>query len=409
MTYSAEDRILFHPFTAQVEGDSVVLGRPETGTFLSVPVDALEVLQGLSRGMTVGEVQNAYREKHGETPEMDEFLDYLASKGFLRKASGGEAPAAPQPGTASGPAPRYHFANIPESFARRLFGPPALILYASIVLLALFAIGRDPSLVPGRDALYFTGNRIFKVLGFAVFVYGTLFIHEMAHLLAARAVGVKSRMGISHRLWFLVAETDLTGLWGVPRRQRYLPLLAGSLSDVVSLSLLFLLFALQKRGLVAIHPDVLDVLRAGCFMYFIRLIWQTYFYVRTDYYYVITTFFGCKNLLKDTEAFLKSQAARWLQFVKRADLSHIPAAEMRIVRIYSVIWLVGRAIAFSVLFLVSIPVLSKYIVDLSRILISTRVIVEFMDALVTLLVLVVPLAAGFILWIRSLTQSWRRA
>jgi putative peptide zinc metalloprotease protein len=347
---------------------------------------------------------------------MDEFLDYLASKGFLRKAGAGEsrpdpgeAPAAPQPGEVRGPETRYHFANIPESFARKLFGPPALALYAGVVALALLAIWRDPSLVPGRDALYFTGNRIFKVLGFAVFVYGTLFIHEMAHLLAARAVGVKSRMGISHRLWFLVAETDLTGLWGVPRRQRYLPLLAGSLSDVVSLSTLFLLFGLQKRGLLAIHPDILDVLRAGCFMYFIRLVWQTYFYVRTDYYYVITTFFGCKNLLKDTEAFLKDKAGRWLPFVKRVDLSHIPAEEMRIVRIYSVIWLVGRCIAFSMLVFVSIPVLSKYVVELSRTLISTRVIVEFVDALVTLLVLVVPLAAGFVLWIRSLTQSWRRA
>jgi hypothetical protein len=43
--------------------------------------------------------------------------------------------------------------------------------------------------------------------------YATVFLHEMAHLVAARgAVGVSSRLGISHRLWYLVAETDMTGV-----------------------------------------------------------------------------------------------------------------------------------------------------------------------------------------------------
>lgn len=409
MPYTPDDRVVFQPFTAQADGDTIILGHPERGTFLAIPAEALEVLQSLNKGMTIGEAQRAHLEKHGETPEMDEFLSYLESKGFLCKASAGETPNAAKPRDFQGQVPRYHFAGIPQSFARKLFGPPAMALYVLLIGGGLLAITRDPSLVPGRDALYFTGNRIFKVLGFAGFVYATLFVHEMAHLLAARAVGVKSRMGISHRLWFLVAETDLTGLWGVPKRQRYLPLLAGSLSDVVSLSVLFLVFWLEKRGSLAIHADVFDVLRAGCFMYFIRLIWQTYFYVRTDYYYVITTSFGCKNLLKDTEDFLKNRLAHWLPFVRRVDQSHIPAKEMRIIRGYSVIWLVGRCIAFLALFFITLPVLYKYVTELSLTLISTRVVMEFLDALITLMVLVVPLAAGFYLWIRSLTQRWRRA
>ena len=65
-----------------------------------------------------------------------------------------------------------------------------------------------------------------------IFTYGGIFVHELAHLIAARAVGVNSRMGISHRLWYLVAETDLTGLWSVTRNQRYLPMLAGMIVDL---------------------------------------------------------------------------------------------------------------------------------------------------------------------------------
>lgn len=409
LRFPAETHVTIYPFTRQVERDGVVIGRPDTGTFLSLPIEALGVLEDLAAGMTVGQAQEAYFQRHGETPEMDEFLGILEAKGLLWQGSQG--PREPQTGTTSPRTIRYHFSNVSETFARRLFGPAAMAVYAASFTLALIAVWHAPSIVPGRDAFYFAEHRTLKAVAFALFVYATLFVHELSHLLAARAVGVSSRMGISHRLWYLVAETDLTGLWALPKRQRYLPLLAGPLSDVVSASLLLLLLFLHEQSALVLQRDVLDLVQAGCFMYFMRLLWQTFLFVRTDFYFVISTFLDCKNLLKDTEAFLKSRVASVLHRGQPVDQSQIPAHEQRIIRGYVLVWLAGRGMAFLALFLVSIPLLWHYTVELGSTLRAGFATQPgaFLDALVLGVIFVVPIATGFYLWIRSLTQRWRSA
>src|SRR4029077_17034455 len=189
------------------------------------------------------EAQAQYQEKYGEIPDVEDLLLFLQEKGFVRPrmagASGGAASPAAAAKAATAPAAdqtfappaaaavRYHFANIPVPLARKLFGKTALALGALIFALAVVAVFLDPSLRPHRDALIFSQHRTLKTLVLILIGYTTVFVHEMGHLMAARAVGVNSRLGISSRMWVLVAETDMTGLWSVPKNQRYLPMLAG--------------------------------------------------------------------------------------------------------------------------------------------------------------------------------------
>jgi hypothetical protein len=49
----------------------------------------------------------------------------------------------------------------------------------------------------------------------------TATVHELAHLAAARSLGVPARIGLSTRLFYLVAQTDVSGIWAAPRRARY--------------------------------------------------------------------------------------------------------------------------------------------------------------------------------------------
>ena len=51
--------------------------------------------------------------------------------------------------------------------------------------------------------------------------------HELAHWPGARVNGAGARITVSRRYYMMVLQTDLSGLWGVPRRQRFGPLLAG--------------------------------------------------------------------------------------------------------------------------------------------------------------------------------------
>jgi len=106
--------------------------------------------------------------------------------------------------------------------------------------------------------------------------------HEWFHVLAARRLGLPSRLGIGRRLYFVVFETELNGLLGVPRRHRYLPLLAGMLADVLIFSGLTLAAAVDLNdGLSWVGRLCL----ALAYTVLLRLAWQFYVFLRTDLYY----------------------------------------------------------------------------------------------------------------------------
>lgn len=418
--FTPEVKVAVYPFTRQAEGEEIVIGRPDIGVFLALPPEAVEILDLLRTGETVGRVQEIFQQKYGETPDMEEFLGLLHGKGFVRvrppgdpvrnepvRAAEAAAPPANAPAPLPGPAPvRYHFADFPVSLARTLFGPTALAIGAVIFALAVAAAVIDPSLRPHRNDLVFTSHQTLKTLALILMGYTTVFIHEMGHLIAARAVGVSSRLGISSRMWVLVAETDMTGLWSVPKRQRYLPMLAGPVIDVVSASLITLVLFARHQGWIAL-PGVAEELGAAMVVvYLLRLLWQCFFFVRTDFYYVIAAFFGCKNLMKDTQVHIGNLLRRFFGRKPPVDQSGIPEGERKVIRSYAWIWLLGRVLALWMLFFVTLPVAGLYIRASAATLIKgfSGDGYAFLDALFILVFYLFPLSLGMVLWIRGLIK-----
>jgi putative peptide zinc metalloprotease protein len=410
--YTAETKVTVFPFTRQEEGGEVVIGRPDTGVFLALPPDAVEILDLLAAGETVGRTQELYHAKHGETPDLEDLLGYLQSKGLVRPGRDPE-PAAGDPGGAPAGGQRqirYHFTNIPQSVAQALFGPPALTLVAVLVALAAAAVFQVPSLFPGRSALFFHHDKTLMTLCLVLMGYTTVFLHEMGHLVAARARGVSSRLGINRRMWVLVAETDMTGLWSVPKNQRYLPILAGPLVDVTSAAAILLVLFARHQHWIALWAPVAELLRAMCFVYMMRLLWQCFFFVRTDFYYVIAGFFGCKSLMRDTQVYLQNQYRRLVSSPKPlTDQSHLPVSERRVIRAYAWIWLLGRALALSSLFFITLPVMLRYLVTSAKVILSglSGGHYAFFDALVIFCFNLLPILLGLSWWIGSLLKRWR--
>ncbi len=407
--YTADTVFRVQAFTRQPEGEDVIIGRIDTGVFLAVPSEAVEVLDHLSRGMAIGEAANLFQDKYGEKPDLDEFLGVLESKGILEPVVQGETAETRVAQAGQAPRVRYHFSNFSRSLAQRLFSRRVIAGSLAIVMLAFMAAARNPSLIPRPRDLYFPDRR---ALTWAILIgasYVTIFIHEFGHLVAARALGINSRIGISHRLWYLVAETDLTGLWSVPKRQRYLPMLAGVLIDAVSGSLLVLLLFAASRQWLTLPPLALRLARAMAFSYMMRILWQFFLFVRTDFYYVIASLFNCRNLLKDTQGFLRNQLARMLPFIRSVDQSAIPASERRVIRAYSVVWLAGRVFAFILLFAVTIPLAILYIGNLAKTFRSgfRSDPSDFLDALVVAAYFVIPTALGLTLWMGGLIRRTR--
>jgi putative peptide zinc metalloprotease protein len=394
------------------EEDEMIVGRVDTGVFLVIPTEASLLLDELAAGRTVGEAQAAFLDRYGELPDMEEFLSLLAAKGLVEaRAPGGagiaEDVALAGAATAAAAAPaaqRFHFARLSERLARRLFSRASITLALALIAAALGAIVVDRGLLPGWHALYFREHLTAMTLLISGFYYASLLVHEIAHLIAARSVGVPSRLRIGHRLWVLVAETDMSGLWAVPRSQRYLPLLAGPLVDGASASLLVLALFGAHRAWWPLATPATALLRAFLLIYLLNLLWQGCLFVRTDLYYVLSNYFGCKNLLGDTEAWLASRCRRLLPFLAAREAPAIPERELRVVKAYTVIWFLGRVVALGALVFVYLPLALHYFSRLFEALTGgfRGGHDAFFDALVPAVLILGPLVAGSWLWLRSL-------
>ncbi len=367
------------------------------------------MLDYLAQGRTLQQASEFCRERYGEPLDIDDFVGIMEAKGFVavtETAGNGQ----PERSVAPQAAPlRYHFGNFPQAVAKFLYGWPSLLFCPVLTLVAGAAMLSDHSLVPRPVDLVFPQFRVISFITFLSLALGSIFLHELSHVVAARALGVNSRLGIGHRMWFLVAEADLTGLWAVSKKQRYLPLLAGLITDIVSAAILILLLYAQDAQWIHLPIFVIRICKALVMSYWLRIVWQFYVFVRTDIYFVITNYFDCRNLMSDTEEFLKNCASRLVRAGRLIDQSHIPVAERRVIRIYSVFWLAGRVLALYVLFAVTFPVVYGYLHDLFTAFRSgVSVNIDgFIDSLLLSLFVVTTLSAGLFLWIRGMVRGER--
>lgn len=279
----------FHPLTFVDERDGVTVGRPDADEYVTLPTDGAELLRRLAEGMPPDDAAQWYHEAFGETVDINDFVESLTELGFVLGAD--EQPA--DTGRV-----RYQRLGI------ALFAPVAFCCYTVIIVAAIVIMLRDPGLFPHPSNVFFTSSLVVvQITLFGLQIPATL-LHEAAHTLAGRRLGLPSRLRISRRLYFVVFETSLNGLHSVPRSRRYLPFLAGVLVDLVLVALLTLLAAACGQGSAAWLGRVALAL---AYTGILRIAWQFYVFLRTDFYYVLTNALRCTNLHEATVAYLRTR------------------------------------------------------------------------------------------------------
>jgi hypothetical protein len=342
------------------EGEDVTVGDPGRGVFVSIPAEGVEILRMLRAGLTVGDAASSFAEAYGEMPDMDDFLSALAAHGLVARW---DATAGLPPTVAAVQAPALGRRRV--TLGRRVFGARALAGYAVVAAVGVGLVASDPQVIPGPSALVFHQHIAIMLAALVAIRLLAVGVHETGHLLAAWACGVPARIRASHRLWFLVAETDMTGVWLAPRRSRYLAFFAGAIIDTVSATVLIAVVWADQRGWITLSPLLAQLAHAVLLGYLLGLLWQCCVFMRTDFYYVLATRLGCKRLLADTEDLARNWLARRRGRPPTTDQSAIPSAEMRAIHAYLVLWLAGRLLALASLALITIPVLAGYITQIT--------------------------------------------
>jgi hypothetical protein len=323
-----------YPLTYLDEGDEVTVGRTDTNSFAVLPADGAALLRQLAGGMSPRQGRRWYAERYGEEVDMDEFLAVLDELELL--APQGSTAAARQP-----PA-RVRW----QRLGRAMFSPAAWACYALLVAAAVVAMVRQPDLVPQYRNLFFARYLVVLELGIYFGQLPLILVHEAFHALAGRRLGLPSRLGIGRRLYFVVFETALDGLVVVPRRRRYLPMLAGLLADVLVVAALTLLGA-GLRAAGGVPAAIGGFLLALAFGTVLRMAWQGYVFLRTDIYYLVVTVLGCVDLHGTTRALLANRFHRLLGRTSRlVDESAWHPRDRAVARWYS--WLVLGGYTFMI-------------------------------------------------------------
>jgi hypothetical protein len=274
------------------EGDQVTIGRPDTDCYAVFPPEGAELVRRLAAGMAPSQAAQWYADSYGEPVDIAGLLADLADLDLL--GAGAAEPAGP---------PRF------QRLGQLALSRPALLGYGLIVLAGVFAVIRQPALAPSYRQLFFT--RYFAVVQIVGFLgqFPLMLVHEAAHALAGRRLGLKTRLSVGFRFYFVVLETAMDGLVSVPRRRRVLPMLAGMGADLVVVALLTLT-AWALRTPAGIEPLPGRIALALAYATLLRVAWQFDFFLRTDLYYLISLVLNCVDLHGTAMAMLRNRVAR---------------------------------------------------------------------------------------------------
>jgi hypothetical protein len=324
-----------HPLTFLPEGEEVTVGRPDINSYGMFPAEGAELIKMLADGQSPNAVSQWYAEKFGETLDMGEFLELLDEFEMLVK-EGEQAAVVP-----TGPV-RW------QRLGQALFSPVAWAVYGLLVVAAVVAIIRTPAMMPTYHDMFFTNSLVILTLTLFIGQMPWILLHESFHALAGRRLGLSSTLSISRRLYFLVFETSLDGLVAVPRRKRYLPMLAGMVMDVLVISVLILVAAFLQNN--SVQHLIGQILLAMAFATILRLTWQFYFFLRTDLYYLAITVLGCVNLQVVAKQMMRNRFNRMLgRTDKLIDEETWHPRDRQVGAWYSWLMVVGYVVALGLL------------------------------------------------------------
>src|SRR4051812_30038327 len=199
------------------EGDEVTVGRLEEGGFVVLPKDGADLLRRLEDGATPRQAAQWYLESFGEAIDISDFVADLVELGFVRSK-----------GVETSDAEPVRWARL----GRAVFSPLGATIYAVVLATFVVTAVRTPVIVPHYSNIFFT--HYISVLLFVLFLgqLPLILLHETAHALAGRRLGLHSKLSVGRRLHYVVFETTMDGLVAVPRNKRLLPILAGVCADI---------------------------------------------------------------------------------------------------------------------------------------------------------------------------------
>jgi putative peptide zinc metalloprotease protein len=321
-----------------------VIGRTETGDFISVPDVAHRVITLLGEDRCIDDVADRLRAETGTSFAVAGFVAALDDLCFVAAIDDGlRADSAHLRPSLPWLQPRH---------VRWLTRPAAPAVIAGFAIATVVVLALHPALLPSYRALVWSSRAGLVLAVNAAIAWTLILMHELAHLATARAAGVPARITLGTRLQFLAAQTDVSGVWAAPRATRMTVYLAGMSTDVCCAGTCLLVLQLADP-----HGLARDLLAVAVTEIFLGLAVQFMVFMRTDVYFALQDLTGSANLYADGSAYLRHLRSRYARRASVDPTAGHPVPQRRAVRLYAVVLLAGTAVCLGIEVAVSVPAL----------------------------------------------------
>lgn len=368
----------------QPDGEEYTIGDPHTGEFLRVPEVAVDVIEQLDGHKTIAEATNDLKRKYDEDIDVIDFVNTLLDFNLVLSVNG----------KLLNPQVKRDPNRILVQLGSIFYSKPFLLLYIFSFFGVIYLLLTHSDLLPHYKDIFVYKAVGLSTLNLMIVTYSLIIIHEFGHVLAAAKENVISHIRLNLRMVFLVAETDMTGLWSRPKSKRYVPYLAGMAWDVI---IILVCLLLQLYSNIQI---VIDYSKLIVYITIVKFIWQFIIYLRTDIYYVVSNWKNTSALHENgimylRKKFLKKEVPLW---------KDLPKYEQKNAVWFGYLYLIGAFIAVGQFLFFRLPP-SVYGMTIVIKSLTTKGLYSyyFWDSMIVLGVTVIQL----ITWILGFRTSWR--
>ncbi|CAH9056216.1 hypothetical protein PSECIP111951_01416 [Pseudoalteromonas holothuriae] len=356
------DKYHLIPLSIQPQGKEYLVGNADLDEFYQLPTEGVRVIECLKEGYSMAQIKKICLDEFNEEIDLESFVEFLLEAGFLYKNQKDAESAIKAHATQTAATDKRWVFRMSPKAASLFFSWPIVLLYCLALTSAVYLYISEPQVRINLSAFYITEH-------FTVFFLTLLFLfsvvslmHEFGHMVAGSRLGLEPRLGIGNRLWTIVAECDLSGIYSQPKSKRYLPLMAGMLVDLFSISCIVIaLYFLSSYG---VEGTGIQILQALVLQILVTISWQFHFFLKTDVYYILSNYTDNPNLDQQARTYLNAWLFRLTFGRAGASLpTDTTGTQLKTMRIFSSVWLIGRIVSVTFLILIIVPALAQYARD----------------------------------------------
>jgi len=343
MGITLDSRLLLVPIVIRMDKKHYIIEDTLSGDFYEMPKVCVDAINLINQGEQIGEIEQTLK-KNYPTEEIDllDFAEQLLDLELVDEIDGVKLEKK-QP-----PKEGFVILRIPPKLGQLFFNKFTYPIYVCLFVLNLILFAIHPSLFPHHKDIFVFDIMVLNVILWMTFTFILVLVHELGHVLAMRAHNLPTKVEVSHRLFFVVLETDMSSVWKLAPKDRNILFLSGLCFDTVLL-FIALISQLMFPNMTGITDGLMNL---AIFDIVIRIIFQFCFYMKTDLYYVFENVSGCYNLMENAQqkirnhiSFLKSKKSEEVVFLD----------EKKIVFLYSIFYFLGVAVTIFLFFKYYIP------------------------------------------------------